>query len=66
MPYWFNVDAGVVETDDTRSRDAKVMGPYDTEDAASRALETARAKTERWDDEDRAWESGDGSDQRRR
>jgi hypothetical protein len=55
MPYWFNVDTGQVETDDTRSRDANVMGPYDTEDAAARALDTARAKTEQWDREDREW-----------
>ena len=32
------------------------MGPYDTEDEASRALEIARQKTERWDEEDRAWD----------
>ena len=35
------------------------MGPYDTEDDASRALETARRKTEHWDEEDRAWEGED-------
>ena len=29
MPYWFNVDTGQVETDDNRSQDANVMGPYD-------------------------------------
>ncbi|MGL5863528.1 MAG: methionine aminopeptidase [Phycicoccus sp.] len=58
MPWWFNVDSGEVESDQTRSRDANVMGPYDTEEAASRALETARSNPERGDDEDRAWESG--------
>ncbi|MGL4176151.1 MAG: methionine aminopeptidase [Dermatophilaceae bacterium] len=58
MPWWFNVDTGEVEADHVRSRDANVMGPYDTEEAAARALETARSNTERWDDEDRAWEAG--------
>ena len=55
MPYWFNVDSGQVETDDTRSQDANVMGPYDTHDAAAKALETARSNTERWDREDKEW-----------
>ncbi|MGB7820468.1 MAG: methionine aminopeptidase [Ornithinibacter sp.] len=58
MPYWYNVDTGAVETDETRSQNATVMGPYDTEDAASHALESARARTEQWDAEDRAWEEG--------
>ena len=58
MPYWFNVDTGQVETDDNRSQDANVLGPYDSEDAASRALETARPNTEKWDREDREWASG--------
>ena len=60
MKYWYNVDTGQVETDDTRSQDATVMGPYDTHDAAAAALETARANTERWDAEDKKW-SGGGS-----
>ena len=32
------------------------MGPYDSEEAAAAALETARANTERWDEEDREWD----------
>lgn len=62
MPYWFNVDTGAVETDETRSQGATVMGPYDTEDAAARALESARERTESWDAEDRAWEEGRSED----
>ena len=58
MPYWFNVDTGQVETDDDRSQDATVMGPYDSHDAAANALETARANTERWDREDRSGTRG--------
>ncbi|MBM6403661.1 methionine aminopeptidase [Phycicoccus sp. CSK15P-2] len=56
MPYWYNVDTGQVETDETRSQDADVLGPYETEEAASRALTTAREKTERWDAEEREWD----------
>lgn len=61
MPYWFNVDSGQVETDDTRSQDANVMGPYDTRDSAANALQTARSNTETWDREDKEWGSGGGS-----
>ncbi len=56
MPYWFNVDTGEVETDETRSQDATVLGPYDSEDAAAAALDRARENTERWDEEDREWD----------
>jgi hypothetical protein len=62
MKYWFNVDTGQVETDDTRSQDATVMGPYDTQASAAAALDTARANTERWDAEDRKWSGGDAWD----
>ena len=55
MPYWFNVDTGQVETDDDRSQDANVMGPYDSHDAAANALQTAKVNTERWDREDKEW-----------
>ena len=56
MPYWYNVDTGEVETDQNRSQDANVLGPYDTEEAAARALQHARENTERWDEEDREWD----------
>jgi hypothetical protein len=56
VAYWYNVDTGKVETDETKGRGDELMGPYDTEDEASRALEIARQKTERWDEEDRAWD----------
>ena len=61
MPYWYNVDSGQVETDDDRSQDANVMGPYDTEEAAAGALRHARENTERWDREDREWNDGGSS-----
>ena len=59
MAYWYNVETGKVETDETKGQGDDLMGPYDTEEDASRALETARRKTERWDEEDRAWEGED-------
>jgi len=62
VSFWYNVGTGQVETDENRSRGEDVMGPYDTEDEASHALETARAKTERWDEEDREWEEGNTED----
>ena len=55
MPYWYNVDTRAVETDETRSQNANVLGPYDTEEAAANALQHARENTERWDEEDREW-----------
>jgi hypothetical protein len=63
MPYWFNVDTGQVETDESHSQDANVMGPYDSQDAAARALDTARANTEKWDREDKEWAGGGSWDE---
>ncbi len=59
MPYWYNVDTGRVESDAERSQNATVLGPYASAEEAAKALETAREKTERWDEEDRAWDEGD-------
>ena len=62
MPYWYNITTGKVESDEERSPNDQVMGPYDTRAAAEAALETARARTEAWDEEDREWEDwGKGS-----
>ncbi len=55
MAYWFNVDTRQVETDDTRSPGANTMGPYDSFEDASAALQHAKENTERWDAEDKAW-----------
>lgn len=55
MPYWYNVETGTVQSDEERGQNADVLGPYETREEASRALETARAKTEEWDEENRAW-----------
>lgn len=55
MKYWYNVDTGEVQTDETRSRGEVVLGPYDTEAEARDALAAARARTEEWDEQDREW-----------
>ena len=57
MNYWYNVNTAQVETDDNRSQGAHVMGPYPSEAEAAQALDLARARTEKWDDEDREWDS---------
>ncbi len=55
MSYWYNVTSGQVEDDASRSQGAQVMGPYETQAEAAKALETARERTAKWDDEDREW-----------
>jgi hypothetical protein len=62
--YWYNTKTGRVEAseDPERARSADLMGPYSSEDEASRALEIAAQRTAAWDEEDRAedeWRSGD-------
>jgi hypothetical protein len=56
VAYWYNVNTGKVETEEDRGPGEDLMGPYATEAEASRALETAREKTERWDEQDKAWD----------
>ncbi|KRF22686.1 MULTISPECIES: hypothetical protein [unclassified Phycicoccus] len=59
MAYWYNVSSGQVESDDNKSQGDDLMGPYDSQEAASNALQTARERTEKWDAEDKAWEDGE-------
>ena len=64
MQYWYNITTGKVETDENRSQNDQVMGPYATEAEAEAALATARSRTEKWDEEDREWDDwgvGSGS-----
>ncbi len=57
--YWFNTKTGQVEHG-RRSLWTHLMGPYDTEEEAARALERARNRTESWDEDDAMWrDSGD-------
>lgn len=55
--YYFNPSTGEVEEGMVSSWSRR-MGPYPTREAAQRALETARARTESWDEEDRRWREG--------
>ena len=59
VAYWYNIATKQVETDENRSRNDDVMGPYDTEAEASNAIASAHEKTEQWDAADRAWEGED-------
>ena len=59
MAYWYNVSSGQVESDDNKSQGDDLMGPYDSQEEAANALQTARERTEKWDAEDKAWEEGE-------
>ncbi|WP_380167815.1 hypothetical protein [Jannaschia sp. R86511] len=55
--FWFNTETKQVEQG-PQSHYTNRMGPYPTAEAASRALETAAARSEAWDDEDEKWDKG--------
>jgi len=57
--FFYNVSTGKVEELANRGQSKDLLGPYPTREAAAAALETARAKTEAWDEEDRRWKDGD-------
>lgn len=57
MPeYWFNTRTGKVEVTEEKSPSRDLLGPYATREEAERALEIARARTQKWDREDAVWE----------
>lgn len=58
MAYWYNVDKGTVETDESKGQGDRLMGPYASEEQAAKALQSAHENTETWDAEDRAWDEG--------
>ncbi|HEV7171463.1 methionine aminopeptidase [Pedococcus sp.] len=58
MAYWYNLTTGQVESEDNKSQSDDLMGPYDSQAEASKALDTARQRTEAWDEEDKAWDEG--------
>ncbi len=62
MSYWYNTATGQVETDENRGQAQDVMGPYASEHEASHALQSAQQRTEKWDAEDREWNSGRSDD----
>jgi hypothetical protein len=60
--FWFNTRTGQVETNEDKSQSKDLLGPYPTKEEAAQALETARRRTEAWDEEDRRWRDGDEDD----
>ena len=57
--YWFNVRTGKVQTDYDKSQSKDLMGPYPSREAASKALQTAAERTQKWDEQERRWRDGD-------
>ncbi|GIG27471.1 SPOR domain-containing protein [Cellulomonas marina] len=49
--YWYNTRTHEVE-EGRQSDWSHLMGPYATRGEAAKALETAKARTQAWDDED--------------
>jgi hypothetical protein len=57
--YYYNTRTNQVETLRDKSQSKDLLGPYPTHEAAAAALETARARTEAWDEDDRRWREGE-------
>jgi hypothetical protein len=56
MAFWFNTGTGQVEDDANKSPQDRLLGPFDSHAEAEQALSHAKANTERWDAEDKAWD----------
>lgn len=54
VEYYFNTATRMVEKGRQSSWE-HLMGPYDTYEQARQALETARDKSDDWDEDDAAW-----------
>lgn len=52
--FYYNLTTGQVEQGQ-QSAWTQRIGPYVTREAAQQALDTARARTEAWDEADRRW-----------
>lgn len=57
--FYFNTRTNQVEELATKSQSKDLLGPYPTREAAAAALDTARSRTEAWDEDDRRWREGD-------
>jgi hypothetical protein len=57
--FWYNTRTGQVETDEDKGQGKDLMGPYATREEAAHAFETARERTEAWDEADRRWNPGE-------
>lgn len=54
VEYYFNTSTRMVEKGRQSSWE-HLLGPYDTREEAERAVETARERTEAWDEDDEEW-----------
>jgi len=52
--FYYNLKTGQVE-EGRQSSWTDLMGPYPTREAAERALEIARARTQEWDATEQGW-----------
>ena len=55
--FFYNLSSGQVEELANRGQAKDLLGPYPTREAAAAALATARANTEKADEEDRKWKN---------
>lgn len=51
MAYWYNIRTKQVEDEEHTSAKDHLLGPYETREDASRAIEKAAENTRRWDEE---------------
>jgi hypothetical protein len=57
VEYFFNTRTKAVEKGQLSSWE-DLMGPYSTREEAQRALETAKKRSDSWDDDDASWRGG--------
>ena len=57
--FWFNIRTRQVQTNYDKGQAKDLMGPYPTAGAAQNALQSAAARTDQWDEEDRRWREGE-------
>jgi len=57
--FYYNTRTNQVEELAKKSQSKDLLGPYPTREAAAAALETARARTEAWDEDERRWREGE-------
>ena len=56
-PWWYNLVTGKVEHG-PGAPNSQRLGPFETELEAANALERARERNEKWEEEDRRWNEG--------
>ncbi len=59
MAYWYDVENDKVIESHRGMFHGKLMGPYDSEDEARRALQIAAERTREWDAREAAWDDED-------